>query len=93
MGEIQQYFLAIVLAACALPAWGQKFYPDDPLWKEPPALPVAHAKAIDINLDYDFYRETFFEPDKEEIKHHDPCPSQAIKRWGRCPIAPGSRTA
>jgi hypothetical protein len=85
MGKVQQYFLAALLAAAPFSAWSQKFYPDDPLWKEPPPLAVAHAKAIDVNLDYDFFRETFFEPDKQEIKHHAPCPSQAINTLGDVP--------
>lgn len=85
MGKVQQCLLAALLAAFTSTAWGQKFYPDDPLWKEPAPLPVAHAKAIDINLDYDFFHQTFFEPDKEEIKHHAPCPSQAINTLGEVP--------
>jgi hypothetical protein len=92
MGQIRRHFLTILLGvltillgAAALPAWGQKFYPDDPLWKEPPPLAVAKASPIDINLDYDFFRESFFEPDKEEIKHHNPCPSQAINTLGEVP--------
>jgi hypothetical protein len=85
MGKVQQFLLMAVLAAPAWPAWSQKFYPDDPLRKEPPPLPVAHANAIDINLYYDFFRETFFEPDKEEIKDHAPCPSQAINTLGEVP--------
>ena len=85
MGKVQQYLLAILLAAAAIPGWGQKFYPDDPLWKEPPPLPVARAKPLDISLDYDFFRETFFEPDQQEIKQHRPCPSQAINTLGEVP--------
>jgi hypothetical protein len=82
MGKVQQYLLVLLLAACAIPAWGQKFYPDDPLWKEPPPRPVGKLRAVDINLYYDFFHQTFFEPDKEQIKHHNPCPSEAINTLG-----------
>jgi len=85
MGKVQQRVLAAILASAALPASGQRFYPDDPLRKEPPPLRVANAKAIDVNLDYDFFHQTFFEPNKEEIKHHMPGPSQAINTLGEVP--------
>ncbi len=85
MGKVQQYFLTLSLAFCAIPATGQRFYPDDPLWSEPVPLPVAKARATDIDAYYDFFQATFFEPDKEEIKHHNPCPSQAVNTLGEVP--------
>jgi hypothetical protein len=85
MGKVQQYLLALSLAACAIPAWGQKFYSDDPLWKDPAPRPVGKLRFVDINLYYDFFHQTFFEPDKEEIKHHNPCPSEGINTLGEVP--------
>lgn len=84
MVQIQQYLLIILLAGAA-PLSAQTFYPDDPLWKEPPPLPVDHAAVRDINDYYDFFLNTFFEPDKKEIQHHAPCPSQAINTLGEVP--------
>lgn len=77
-------FTAFLLALPAsLPA--QKFYPDDPLWKEPKPLPVPQAKNRKINDYYDFFQETFFEPDKDLKKHHQPGPSRAVNTLGEVP--------
>jgi len=42
-------------------------------------------KSRKINDYFDFFQEEFFEPDKEEKKHHDPSPSQAINTLGEVP--------
>ncbi len=85
MVQIRQHFLIFLMLTAPLPLAAQKFYPDDPLRAEPPPLNVAHVKALDIDAYYDFFRSTFFEPDKEEIKHHDPSPSEAVNTLGEVP--------
>ncbi|PWU03584.1 MAG: hypothetical protein C5B51_18780 [Terriglobia bacterium] len=81
-------YIPIVLGAMAavFPArTAQKFYPDDPLWKEPKPRPVTKPLNRKINDYYDFFQETFFEPDKEQIKQHRPQPSQAVNTLGEVP--------
>ncbi len=76
----------LLAAACACPALlAQQFYPDDPLQREPPPLAVKKPLARPINDYYDFFRNTFWPPDKEELKHHDPAPSQAVNTLGEVP--------
>jgi hypothetical protein len=48
-----------VLLACA--ARAQRFYPDDPIWKEPPPSPVSEVKPQKLDNLIDFYKNTFHE--------------------------------
>jgi hypothetical protein len=75
----------LALWLVALPASAQKFYPDDPIAREPKPLPVAKALNRKINDYYDYFQNTFFEPDKEEIKHHTPAPSEGVNTLGEVP--------
>ena len=75
----------LALSLLALPAPAQRFYPDDPIAREPKPLPVAKALNRKINDYYDFFQNTFFEPDKDEIKHHDPAPSVGVNTLGEVP--------
>ena len=77
--------LGALLAAATLPGGAQKFYPDDPLLREPPPLVVAKPLKRDINEYYDFFQETFFEPDKQVKKQGNPPPSQAVNTLGEVP--------
>src|SRR5437899_85293 len=90
MGQVQQRVLtAIALAVLAgpavLPVLAQKFYPDDPLLREPPPMPVAKPLNRPINEYFDFFQNTLFEPDKDEKKHHTEGPSQAVNTLGEVP--------
>jgi hypothetical protein len=67
------------------PLLAQRFYPDDPLNREPAPLPVAHARARQINDYFDFFANTFNLFDREEIRHHDPAPSEAVNTLGEAP--------
>jgi hypothetical protein len=51
-------FLLIAAAELA----GQRFYPDDPILKEPDPLPVKEAKRRKIDDFYDFFLNTFAQP-------------------------------
>ena len=81
MGQVQQRFLAAILLAFPLAA--QKFYPDDPLPREPRPMPVSKPLNRSINEYYDFFQNTFFEPGKEQ--KHAPGPSQAVNTLGEVP--------
>lgn len=63
----------------------QQFYPDDPLWHNPPPLNVPHARTRAINDYYDFFVNTFNGVDKDEIRHHRPGPSEAVNTLGEVP--------
>lgn len=59
----------LTLAMAGAPAFGQhsakKFYPDDPLLREPPPRPVQQLKNRDIDDLYDFLENSFVTPRKE----------------------------
>ena len=77
--------MALALAAGPAPHAEQKFYPDDPLWKEPKPVPVDHVKSRKINDYFDFFQEEFFEPEKQDKKQHTAAPSQAVNTLGEVP--------
>jgi hypothetical protein len=89
MAKIQQHLLrlrhSILAVLLPLALLGQKFYPDDPLEREPKPISVSNIKARDINEYYDFFQNTFFEPDKEERKLHAVEPSKAVNTLGEVP--------
>ena len=51
------------VAACAavltLSGAGPKFYPDDPIWRDPETQDASAAKPVDISQQYDFIENTF----------------------------------
>jgi hypothetical protein len=55
---------AALLAALLMlsPAAAQKFYPDDPLWREPPPMPVGKLRVRDISDSYDLMQQTVISP-------------------------------
>jgi len=65
--------------------FAQRFYPDDPLMREPPPLPVPHAHAREINDYFDFFVNTFEVYDRDQIRHHHPAPSDAVNSLGEVP--------
>lgn len=80
--------LAAALLACApaVPAGtAPRFYDDDPLWREPPPVPVAAVKRRSINEYYDFLRSTFFTPGKEIRKEGAVPPAGAVNTLGEVP--------
>ncbi len=84
MAQIQQRILnlALLLPLCV---GAQKFYPDDPLLREPAPRSVTKPLARDINDYYDFFQNTFFTPSKKEVKHHTEGPSLAVNTLGEVP--------
>jgi hypothetical protein len=81
MGKVQQRLLAAILLA--LPLAAQKFYPDDPLPREPQPMPVAKALNRPINEYFDFFLNTFALP--VEDQKGAPGPSRAVNTLGEVP--------
>ena len=96
MAQVRRHFLKV---ACFIPLFliaqivvaqrtaveNPKFYPDDPLLREPAPLNVGKIANRNINDYYDFFQEEFFPPDKEELKHRNGGPSQAVNTLGEVP--------
>src|SRR2546421_9616927 len=56
--------LSRILASGLLLVWAapaQRFYPDDPVWKEPPPVPVSKVEKQKLDNLIDFYKNTFHE--------------------------------
>ena len=88
MVEIQQRILGPALLAALLMAPGASgatFYPDDPLWRDPPPRPVNEPRRRGINEYYDFFRNTFFAPGKEVVKAGRVPPAGAVNTLGEVP--------
>jgi hypothetical protein len=83
MVQIQQHILVLVLLS-PLTLAAQKFFPDDPLTREPEPLPVSKAVKRDINEYYDFFQDTLFEPGKD-LRKAQPDPSAGINTLGEVP--------
>jgi hypothetical protein len=81
MGKVQQRLLTALLLA--LPLAAQKFYPDDPLPREPRPMPVGKALNRPINEYFDFFLNTFAQPAGDQ--KHAPGPSQAVNTLGEVP--------
>jgi hypothetical protein len=77
MAQVRKCFLAL---ACASALQAQKFYPDDPIAREPAPLPVAKPLRRSINEYYDFFLNTFEEPAREQKPN--PGPSQGVNTLG-----------
>jgi hypothetical protein len=75
--------LALASILLALPLAAQKFYPDDPLAREPAPMPVAKPLNRPINEYFDFFLNTFGDPG--DSRKHAPAPSQAINTLGEVP--------
>jgi len=72
LGQVRQRVLGRLLLALslALPALPQKFYPGDPLWQEPPPVPVSADKILKRKLSdlYDFFWHLFATPGQRQPK-------------------------
>jgi hypothetical protein len=51
---------ASLAGAGVLSSAGQKFYPDDPIWRDPETQDASGAKPVDLSQQYDFLENTFF---------------------------------
>lgn len=75
---------AIAGSALACAAWAEKFYADDPHWKEPPPISVEKVEPVKLDNLVDFYKNSFH----EKGERHQPgkiLPSQGINTLGEVP--------
>ena len=61
--------LVIALAAISSGAAGAKFYPDDPLWRDPESQDASAVRPTDLSEQYDFVENTFLGAGDETLKH------------------------
>src|SRR3984885_745092 len=67
---------------------GKKFYPDDPLLREPPPRPVASAAKQEIDNLYDFLENSFVTPRKEGKARRGPHLALDVNTLGEVPDSP-----
>ncbi len=80
MAQIQQRLLAVpLLVALAAPCAERKFFPDDPVWKEPAPLPIAHIAPRNLNAIHDFLHQC------GRPERRLPSPAGAINTLGEVP--------
>lgn len=79
------FTLAVVAAPAFAQQGGKKFYPDDPLLREPPPRPVASAAKQDVDDMYDFLENSFVTPRKEGKAGREPHPALDINTIGEVP--------
>ena len=57
--------VALAAAVTALTGTGQKFYPDDPIWRDPETQDASAVQPIDLSDQYDFIENTFLDAGDE----------------------------
>jgi hypothetical protein len=84
VGQVQQRVLNVTGLALlvALVAFAQKFYPDDPVPREPQPIPVTKAKGRKLSEYYDFFWHTFATPGEKQPKKGKPIPAQSVNTLG-----------
>src|ERR1044071_8469705 len=84
MAKIRQYILTGLAASVVLPALqAQRFYPDDPLLREPRPADVQRAKPRKLDDFYDFYTNTFGRAHK--LTQGERRPAEAVNTLGEVP--------
>ena len=70
MADFFKYFLVVAAGAAAIAAApaARKFYPDDPLAKEPPPLAVGKLKTDKLSDATDFVHNSLKEPGEKQSK-------------------------
>ena len=71
-----------LLFAVANCAGAPKFYPDDPVRREPPPVDVQGLKSRRINQFYDYWRNTFEDPGQGNEDPGGPFPAQSVNTLG-----------
>jgi hypothetical protein len=92
--EVRKHFLsrafrvaaAVALLAAAGPG-GRRFYPDDPLWRMPPPLPVRYARDREISDTLDFLRNSFATPGPRQKPGHY-IEAEDVNTLGEVPDSP-----
>jgi hypothetical protein len=57
--------IVALTSAVVLTSAGQKFYPDDPIWRDPETQDASAVKPIDLSEGYDFIENTFLDAGDE----------------------------
>lgn len=86
MGEVLQRILTGATLALLLP-WplgAQKFYPDDPVWKEPKPRAVAEVLGRKLSDYYDFFWHTFATPGERHTTR-EPIRARSVNTLGEVP--------
>lgn len=81
---------AVVVAALflvALPAAAQKFYPDDPIWKEPPPLDVVDPQMVVLSGTLEWFTNQFTRPG-DRHPEEGVIPAQNANTLGEVPDSP-----
>jgi hypothetical protein len=79
MSRIQRGVFVTLLLAAAL--WGKKFYPDDPLWVEPPPKDASGALPRKLSDYYDLFLHTLKKPGERNTRKRE-IPAQAVNTLG-----------
>jgi hypothetical protein len=64
---------------------GQRFYPDDPVWKEPRPIPVTEIRSRKLSDYYDFFWHIFAAPGEKQPRKGRPVHAQGINTLGEVP--------
>jgi hypothetical protein len=65
---------------------GGKFYPDDPLWRDPPPRPVSGLATRDVDHIYDFLQGSYVTPRREgKVAKRAPHPALDVNTLGEVP--------
>jgi hypothetical protein len=65
---------------------GRKFYPDDPLWREPPPRPVSGVTTRGVDHIYDFLESSYVTPRREgKLAKRVPQPALDVNTVGEVP--------
>lgn len=80
-------FLAAVVAALVLTAEPRpRFYPDDPLWSEPPPMATPNVAEQELSDIYDYFLYTFGSPEEDHDEEAGEfIPAQAVNTLGEVP--------
>ena len=79
------FTFTMVAASSFAQEGGKKFYPDDPLLREPPPLPVVKAAKQDVDNMYDFLENSFVTPRKDGKVRRGPHPALDVNTLGDVP--------
>ncbi len=77
----------IALGALCTAAHAQKFYPDDPLWREPPPRNVTTIKSRKLSEYYDYFSHQFGKPGERQPKQGPPIPAQNVNTVDEVPAS------
>lgn len=68
---MQRRFIGTVVglaAVATLAGAGQKFYPDDPIWRDPETQDASAVKPVDVSQQYDFIENTFLDAGDQTLQ-------------------------